>query len=402
LGIVVQKYGGSSVADPVRIGQVADRVAATRASGKDVVVVVSAMGHTTDELLALSRAVTESAPRRELDMLLSAGERISMALLSMALNARGVPAVSFTGSQSGIITNDAHTNARILEVRPYRVQDELARGNVVIVAGYQGVSYKKDVTTLGRGGSDTTAVALAAALEAEGCEIYSDVAGVYSADPRIVPDAVRLSELSYDEMQELARCGAKVLNSQAVEFAKDRGIALYARAASGEGGETVVRRLSSRGVAVVGVASETGLVLLTTPGAGGGLAALLGALARRNVLTKEILSMPVGNDTPGAVLLSLENVHDFPAWRRALADDTHGAVTVREGLGAVSVVGADLGESPLSLERALLALAPEGVQVIGFSASGSRLKLVVEEAAVAQAARILHRAFVEPAPPALR
>ncbi len=281
------------------------------------------------------------------------------------------------------------------------MQDELARGNVVIVAGYQGVSYKKDVTTLGRGGSDTTAVALAAALDAEGCEIYSDVAGVYSADPRIVPDAVRLSELSYDEMQELARCGARVLNSQAVEFAKDRGIALYARAASGEGGETVVRRLSSRGMAVVGVAGETGLVLLTTSGAGEGLAALLDALARHNVLTKEILSIPVGDDVLGAVLLSLENVHDFPAWRRALADDTRGAVAVREGLGAVSVVGADLGESPLSLERALLALAAEGIHVIGFSASGSRLRLVVDDADTAQAARILHRAFVEPAPPAL-
>ena len=186
--IVVQKYGGSSVADVERIGQVADRVAATRAAGKDVVVVVSAMGDTTDELLALAAQVTRQPARRELDMLLSAGERISMALLSMAINARGVPAVSFTGSQSGIITNDAHTDARIVEVRPFRVQDELARGRVVIVAGYQGVSYKREVTTLGRGGSDTTAVALAAALDAEACEIYSDVDGVYSADPRVVPD----------------------------------------------------------------------------------------------------------------------------------------------------------------------------------------------------------------------
>src|SRR6185436_19431311 len=177
-----QKFGGSSVADVERIGRVADRVAATRASGKDVVVVVSAMGDTTDELLALAKQVTENPARRELDMLLSAGERISMTLLSMALNARGVPAVSFTGSQSGIVTNDSHTNARIVEVRPFRVQDEIARGKVVIVAGYQGVSYSREVTTLGRGGSDTTAVALAAALEAT-CEIYSDVDGVYTADP---------------------------------------------------------------------------------------------------------------------------------------------------------------------------------------------------------------------------
>jgi aspartate kinase len=200
LAVVVQKYGGSSVADVERIRQVADRIAATRATGKDVVVVVSAMGDTTDELLGLARRICPSPARRELDMLLSAGERISMALLSMALNARSVPAVSFTGSQSGIITNDAHTNARIVEVRPYRVQDELARGKVVIVAGYQGVSYKREVTTLGRGGSDTTAVALAAALDAEACEIYSDVDGVYSADPRLVPEARRLAEISYPEM----------------------------------------------------------------------------------------------------------------------------------------------------------------------------------------------------------
>ncbi len=400
MAIVVQKYGGSSVADPARIGEVADRVAATRASGKDVVVVVSAMGHTTDELLALSRAVTESAPRRELDMLLSAGERISMALLSMALNARGVPAVSFTGSQSGIITNDAHTNARILEVRPYRVQDELARGNVVIVAGYQGVSYKKDVTTLGRGGSDTTAVALAAALGAEGCEIYSDVAGVYSADPRVVPRAVRLSELSYDEMQELARCGAKVLNTQALEFARERGIALYARAAFGEGGETVVRRISHRSPAVVGVAAEMGLVLLTSTGAGEGFLALLGALARHGVPTKEILSEPTATGT-AAVLISLENVHDFASWRQALAKETKGLVAVREDLGAVAVVGADLGESPVALQRALGALAAAGVPVVWLSACGARIRLVVAEASVDGAAQILHQLFAElPAPQA--
>ena len=203
MGILVQKYGGSSVADAVRMGRVAERVAAARRAGHAVVVVVSAMGDTTDELLGLARQVSANPPRRELDMLLTAGERISMALLSMALDARGVPAVSFTGSQSGIITNDAHANARIVEVRPYRVQDELERGRVVIVAGYQGVSYKREVTTLGRGGSDTTAVALAAALDAEACEIYSDVDGVYSADPRVVPAARRLSELSYEEICQI-------------------------------------------------------------------------------------------------------------------------------------------------------------------------------------------------------
>ena len=184
MGVVVQKYGGSSVADVTKLRRVADRVIRTKQAGHDVVVVVSAMGDTTDELLGLAKQVSTSPDRRELDMLLSAGERISMALLSMALRELGGDAISFTGSQSGIITNDRHVDARIVEVRPFRVQDELARGRIVVVAGYQGVSYRREVTTLGRGGSDTTAVALAAALGAEWCEICSDVDGVYSADPR--------------------------------------------------------------------------------------------------------------------------------------------------------------------------------------------------------------------------
>ena len=267
-------------------------------------------------------------------MLLSAGERISMALLSMALNARGVPAVSFTGSQSGIVTNDAHANARIVEVRPFRVQDELARGKVVIVAGYQGVSYKKEVTTLGRGGSDTTAVALAAALEAD-CEIYSDVEGVYTADPRVVPDARRLAELSYEEMQELAESGAKVLNAQAVEFAKERGIAIYARATRG-GGETVVRKFPPRMPGrVVGVTSESGLVIVTTATAEGGPALLLELLAwldERQVTGKQLLFQEwPARGGAGSLVLSLENLHDFPALRRDLAARFEGRVQLREG-----------------------------------------------------------------------
>src|SRR5712691_3149750 len=317
VAIVVQKYGGSSVADVDKIRKVADRVATTKAAGRDVVVVVSAMGDTTDELLALAKKLTDSPARRELDMLHSAGERISMALLSMALNARGVPAVSFTGSQSGIVTNDSHTNARIVEVRPFRVQDELERGKVVIVAGYQGVSYKREVTTLGRGGSDTTAVALAAALDAEACEIYSDVEGVYTADPRVVPDARRLAELSYEEMQELAESGAKVLNAQAVEFAKERGIAIYARATRG-GAETVVRKSPPRAPGrVVGVASETGLVALTTADQGPDLLfRVLEHLDGRQVAGKQFhLDVP---DRAGvlSLVLSLENLHDFPLLRQ--------------------------------------------------------------------------------------
>src|SRR5579864_948006 len=271
MSIVVQKYGGSSVADVGKLRLVADRIMRTKKEGHDVVVVVSAMGDTTDDLLALAKQISANPDRRELDMLLSAGERISMALLSMAIRELGGDAISFTGSQSGIITNDRHIDARIIEVRPFRVQDELARGKIVVVAGYQGVSYRKENTTLGRGGSDTTAVAMAAALGAEYCEICSDVDGVYTADPRVVTDARRIAALSYEETQELAESGAKVLNAQAVEFAKEKGIAIYARATSGAlpGNDpsldgTVVRRHSQRQPGtVVGVASERDVIVLS-------------------------------------------------------------------------------------------------------------------------------------------
>ena len=395
MAIVVQKYGGSSVADVDKIRKVADRVATTKAAGRDVVVVVSAMGDTTDELLALAKKLTDSPARRELDMLLSAGERISMALLSMALNARGVPAVSFTGSQSGIVTNDSHTNARIVEVRPFRVQDELERGKVVIVAGYQGVSYKREVTTLGRGGSDTTAVALAAALDAEACEIYSDVEGVYTADPRVVPAARRLAELSYEEMQELAESGAKVLNAQAVEFAKQRGIAIYARATRG-GEETVVRKLPPRAPGrVVGVASETGLALLSARAADGAtVAALLTLLDEHQSGGKQFhLDRPDGQGTLSLVL-SLENLHDFPRLRRELGARLAGRVTLREAVGAVSAIGAGINARFENLRRTLDTLASMGTTVLGASTSSFRISVLVEEKVVPEAARRLHQALV--------
>src|SRR5579864_2988895 len=270
MSIVVQKYGGSSVADVEKLRRVAARVMQTTSLDHDVVVVVSAMGDTTDDLIALAKRVSPNPDRRELDMLLTAGERITMALLSMAIRELGGDAISFTGSQSGIITNDRHVDARIIEVRPYRVQDELERGKIVVIAGYQGVSYRREVTTLGRGGSDTTAVAMAAALGAEYCEICSDVDGVYTADPRIVPSARRVGTLSYEETQELAEAGARVLNAQAVEFAKAQGIAIYARATasplpgsdpSADG--TVVRTFAGRAPgSVVGVASERDVLVV--------------------------------------------------------------------------------------------------------------------------------------------
>jgi len=402
MGVIVQKYGGSSVADVDRIKKVADRVARAKAAGKDVVVVVSAMGDTTDDLLKLARQVTDSPARRELDMLLTAGERISMALLSMALNARNVPAVSFTGSQSGIITNDAHANARIVEVRPFRVQDELERGKVVIVAGYQGVSYKREVTTLGRGGSDTTAVALAAALDAEACEIYSDVEGVYSADPRVVPEAARLAELSYEEMQELAEGGAKVLNAQAVEFAKERGIVIYARSSHGGPGETVVRKSPPRAPGrVVGIASESGLVVLTTPaGRPDGLTGLVDVLETRQVGGKQLLYQEwPGLGGAGSVVLSLENVHAFAELKEGLRQRLGADLHLREGVGAVSAIGAGINATFKNLRQFLAALAGMGVPLLGLSTSSFRISALLEERYVEDAVRRLHAELVAPAEP---
>jgi aspartate kinase len=371
--IVVQKYGGSSVADAVKIGLVADRVAKTRAQGRGVCVVVSAMGDTTDELLALARQVTPDPHRRELDMLLTAGERISMALLNMALHARGVPAVSFTGSQSGIITDGAHTNARILEVRPVRILEELSRGKVVIVAGYQGVSREKEVTTLGRGGSDTTAVALAAALEAEVCEICSDVDGVFTADPRIVSGARKLSELSHDEMQELALAGAKVLNAQAVEFARDRGITIHARSTFGAGPGTKVVARSQRELRVSGVAMDGEILVVRGPA--------LPILQQHGAWPRETWD--------DRCIVSLENVHALPALLVALREV---AAEVSEGLAQVSVVGTGIGASKEPLDRALAALgvAPHGVLV-----SPLRLAFLLPRETAKDSLRKLHAEFIE-------
>ena len=231
MGLVVQKYGGSSVADAERIKRVAERIVDTRRAGNDVVVVVSAMGDTTDELIDLAEQVVPVPSGRELDMLLTAGERISMALLAMAINSLGYKAESFTGSQAGVITTSSHGRARIIDITPGPDRRERsAEGNIAIVAGFQGVSPDtKDITTLGRGGSDTTAVALAAALDAEVCEIYTDVDGVYTADPRIVPNARRLDRVTYEEMLELAACGAKILHLRCVEYARRYGVPIHVR-----------------------------------------------------------------------------------------------------------------------------------------------------------------------------
>src|SRR5262245_9055181 len=355
MAIIVQKYGGSSVADVSKLKYVAQRVMQTTRLGHQVVVVVSAMGDTTDELLAMAKQVSPNPERRELDMLLSAGERISMALLSLAIRELGGDAISFTGSQSGIITNDRHIDARIIEVRPFRVQDELARGRIVVVAGYQGVSYKREVTTLGRGGSDTTAVAMAAALDAEYCEICSDVDGVYSADPRVVKSATRIGTLSYEETQELAESGAKVLNAQAVEFAKEKGIAIYARATAGplpgsdpSSDGTVVRRNAPRlPGTVVGVASERDVLVLESETSTG---ELLAFLDERAVAGKQLHVAQYDTGSPRTTLvISRENLHDEPRIRAGLTATFGGRARLLDGLGAVSAIGAGINASYVNL-----------------------------------------------------
>src|SRR5881628_3171541 len=379
MAIVVQKYGGSSVADVQKLRHVAERVVRTRENGHEVVVVVSAMGDTTDDLLAMAKQVSPNPDRRELDMLLSAGERISMALLSMAIRELGGDAISFTGSQSGIITNDRHSGARIIEVRPVRIQDELERGKVVIVAGYQGVSYRREVTTLGRGGSDTTAVAMAAALGAEYCEICSDVDGVYTADPRVVPDARRIGTLSYEETQELAESGAKVLNAQAVEFAKEKGIAIYARAtasplpgADPSADGTVVRRSPPRlPGAVAGVASERDILVLesTAP-----VIDVLALLDTHRVAGKQLHA---SHDDRLTLVISRENLHEEPRLRAALLERFGVRVALVDDLGAVSVVGAGINASFENLRRGTNALAAEGIAHRDVATSSFRITWTV-------------------------
>lgn len=404
--IVVQKYGGSSVADADKIRAVAARVMQTRAQGYDVVVVVSAMGDTTDDLLGLAKKVSPNPDRRELDMLLTTGERISMALLSIAIRELGGDAISFTGSQSGIVTNDRHIDARIIEVRPFRVQDELARGRVVVIAGYQGVSYRREVTTLGRGGSDTTAVAMAAALGAEWCEICSDVDGVYTTDPRVVPAARRISTLNYEETQEMAEAGAKVLNAQAVEFAKQHGIAIYARATSGplpgpdpslDG--TVVRKNAPRPPGtVVGVASEKDVLVLQAHGACSG--ELYAFLDECEVCGKQLHVAGFGAGA-GAVadglnmVLSRENLHDEDRFRRGLAERCGDSVRLIEAIGAVSVIGAGINTSYRNVRVGSVALAAAGIEPCGLSTSSFRISWLLPDAAINNAVRALHRVFIE-------
>lgn len=393
MAIVVQKYGGSSVADLAKLSRVADWVVATKRAGHSVVVVVSAMGKTTDELLSLAHRAAESAgaqvapPRRELDMLLSVGERTSMALLSIAVQARGEAAVSLTGSQSGIITNDRHFDARIIEVRPHRIEDELYHGKIVIVAGYQGMSYRREITTLGRGGSDTTAVALAAALSAERCEIYSDVDGVYSADPRSVADARHLPELDFNTMQEMAESGAKVLHARAVEWAKRQNIAILARktedfASSGAGLETRVHDAPGAGACAVVV--DRKLALLRCPASHA--ASLFAACTQAELELRD--SVLVGSAL--SVTLPLGGVPSVDAALSGLTARVPG-LEVTRGVGLLSLVGVGVGAEGSQIADFMACLSAPALALV---VSPLRVSAVLAHDALAEAERALHARFV--------
>lgn len=385
MSVIVQKYGGSSLADPEHIGMVAERVVAARQRGHDVVVVVSAIGSTTEDLLALADRVTNEPCERERDMLVTAGERIATALLCMALQTRGCESISFTGSQAGILTNDRHQDARIIEVRPVRVQDELARGKVVVVAGYQGMSYKREITSLGRGGSDTTAIALAAALDAEAAEIYSDVDGVYTADPDRVPDAVRLDEIDLGAMEALARGGARVIAAQAVELARRQGVVLYCRAtdpARGDG-STLVRRFPPGDPGVPRVAAihgdAVGSTLLTCPGAAS--AAVLRALD--------------GMGTPAEMVLHAGDVTALLVGRsaRGVAAAARG-VQVVDPVGRLTLVGHRLDAVPGLVAQLFGLFEAEGVTPLALATTPEAATILVPAEHVDPLVRAIHDAVV--------
>ncbi len=380
------KFGGSSVATLDHLRTVA-RVVADRAALQPVVCVVSAMGGTTDDLLARARALCPEPPARELDMLLTTGERQSMALLALALAGLGRPAVSLTGSQCGIITDHRHGQARVIEVRPFRIQDELAAGRVVIVGGFQGVSYRRDVTTIGRGGSDTSAVALAAALGAN-CEIYSDVDGVYDADPRVVPEARRIDDLDYRQMQAMSRAGAKVLHAQAVALAAEGGIAIYARRTDGTGGETVVRANPRSAPVFRAVASEAPVVLIEhTPAPGTVVTAALESLAAAGLQHLRIDGAGVrGVLCPGRVA-------DAAAARRHL-DALPGTTRSTEDLALVSAVGTEPEGQPHALAAAARALAQAAIPALAAFTDSHALAFLVPADQEQAAVRALHGALL--------
>ncbi len=401
MGLVVQKYGGSSVSDAERIKRVAERIVATRKAGHDVCVVVSAMGDTTDDLLALAQQVSPLPPGRELDMLLTAGERISMALLAMAIQSLGLSARSFTGSQAGVITDSVHGKARIIDVTPGRISEALDKGHIAIVAGFQGVSQdSKDITTLGRGGSDTTAVALAAALGAEVCEIYTDVDGVFSADPRIVPNARQLTRLSYEEMLEMAACGAKILHLRCVEYARRYDVRLVVRSSfSSKPGTTITGGSDVEQAIISGVAhdlSEARVTVVGVPDKPGEAAAIFRAVADAEVNIDMIvqnvsgvtartdISFTLPKSDLATAVAALAKLQAIVGFERVLSD---------EHIGKVSLVGAGMKSHPGVTATFFEALAQGGINAEAISTSEIRISVVCRDTDVPAAVTAVHEAF---------
>ena len=397
--LLVQKYGGTSVGTPERIHHVAERIVRTRRAGTELVVVVSAMADTTDDLLELAGKVSSNSHPRELDMLLTSGERISMALVAMAVNDRGQEAVSFTGSQSGIVTDTSHTRAKILEVKADRIREELKRGRVVIVAGFQGVSRDREVTTLGRGGSDTTAVALAAALGAEACEIYTDVDGVYTADPRIVPNARKLAELSYDEMLELASLGAKVLHNRSVEIARRFRVPIHVRSSfNWNEGSRIRKGDLMEQVVIRGIAYDADvakIALLGVPDRPGVAAEIFREVGGRGVNVRMIVQAS-GADSKNDVTFAVGS-HDVRTVLPIVEE-------VRKRLGArafvydpdvaiLSVVGEGLATSAGTAGEVFAALAEAKVNIEIISTSSITITCIVRKTDAERAIRSLHDAL---------
>lgn len=386
MSIIVQKYGGTSVADLERIKKVACHVVETRRAGHDVVVVVSAMSGKTDELMRMATDINPEPSMRELDMLLTVGERITMALLSIAIQSLGEDAISLTGSQCGIMTNHSHSHARIVEVRPFRVLDELEAGRIVIVAGFQGTSYKREITTLGRGGSDTTAVALAAALNAERCEIYSDVLFVCSADPRVVIDARQFQELDYEQMLALSRHGAKVLNADAVEFARRAGIAIYTRSSMDPSKEGTVIRVNPDCPprSVVGVTARKDVVALRFSSDGGVSDQALSMLAAGGL--KPCFVCAAGGGGTWMVFSRTDNLALDGFIKASLPD----GATLVEDIGAVTVVGDVLADPAGSCALAHV----RGIgHLRGMMLAPAAMTLLVDADKVDLVTRDLHEVF---------
>ena len=402
MSLIVQKYGGTSVADGERIKRVAARVAATRRAGNDVIVVVSAMGGTTDQLIDLARQVSASPPGREMDMLLTAGERITMALLAIAIHEQGVEVVSFTGSQAGILTDSSHGQAKIQEIRNFRVEESLKEGKVVIVAGFQGVDpQSKDVTTLGRGGSDATAVALAAANHADVCEIYTDVDGVFTADPRIVPDARKLDEVSFEEMLELASTGARVLMLRSVEFGRNFNIPLHVRSSFHDGPGTWVKETTMEQAIISGISHDTSEAKVTVrgvPDRPGVAAALFEPLAKREV-NVDMIVQNVSKDGTTDISFTVPKDHAPLAMevvRQVIPEIEAAGVDIDEAVARVSVVGAGMKSHPGVAATMFRVLSANDINIEMISTSSIRISCVVALDQIEEAVRVLHDAFQPP------